>query len=215
MDAPIDDEIIESFKVLTQQDVENDPSWKTAPIAVTSNDERHALNLMILQNFAFERNLPILKWSKDISIKNNGVLEGILHDEHPELTGYFVQGAPSILLDNLNPTSGLANGTPSFMHSLAFESEEQRQQVQNLISNTQSGEIVDIPIPYAIIITLPSIDRQKWKHESLDEDNVTIPLLYKSHQKNTIECGEQKVSYKSHMVKLSLTINSKDKLFKK
>ena len=50
--SPIDENFIESLKVLTKDDVINDPSWRTAPIVVYSNRERHSLNLMQAKRFA-------------------------------------------------------------------------------------------------------------------------------------------------------------------
>ena len=47
IEDPVDDNLLNSFKVLTKEDIANDPSWKTAPVVVCSNDERHSLNMLI------------------------------------------------------------------------------------------------------------------------------------------------------------------------
>ena len=73
IEDPVDDNLLNAFKVLTKEDIANDPSWKTAPVVVCSNDERHSLNMLILQNFAIEKHVPILTWSKDISDKHDFV----------------------------------------------------------------------------------------------------------------------------------------------
>ena len=206
---PVNTDLINTFQVLTEEDIQNDPSWKTAPVVVCSNDERYSINAIIVKNYAIEKGVPILTWVKDISNSHrfDATVCNVLYDTHPQLHGCFVQGAPAILLDNLNATSGLANGTPAILDSLLFKNNDDRLRVKRLLSNAQPGQIIQIPIPSAIIASFPTLNREEWKHLSLHDSIVKIPLEYKSHLKNSIKVGiKQYVNYKSHMIELAFAI---------
>jgi len=208
-DDPVNTDLINTFQVLTEEDIEKDPSWKTAPVVVCSDDERYSLNTIIVKNYATEKGVPILTWFKDISNTHNFDADvcSILYDTQPQLLGFFVQGAPAILLENLNATSGLANGTPAILDSLLFNNDDERTAVKKLLSNARPGQIIPIPVPNAIIASFPTLKREDWKHMSLDDNIVKIPVAYKSGLKNRIKYGKnQYVNYKSHMMDLAFAI---------
>jgi hypothetical protein len=55
-----------------------------------------------------------------------------------------------------------------------------------LISAGQPGEVIDIPVPYAVNVSVPSIDPTKWLrdgHKSVVEGTVVIPLTNKQRRK--------------------------------
>ena len=208
-DDPVNSDLINTFQVLTEEDIQNDPTWKTAPVVVCSNDERYSINSIIVRNYATEKGVPILTWVKDISNTHrfDATVCNVLYDTQPQLHGCFEQGAPAILLDNLNATSGLANGTPAILDSLLFKYNEDRLRVKRLLSNAQPGQIIQIPVPSAIIASFPTLNREEWNHLSLHDSIVKIPLAYKSHLKNRIKVGKkQYVNYKSHMIELAFAI---------
>ena len=82
IDDPVNSDLIKTFQVLTEEDIESDPSWKTAPVVVCSNDERYSLNAIIVKNYATEKGVPVLTWLKDISNtqKFNADVCNILYD---------------------------------------------------------------------------------------------------------------------------------------
>ena len=208
-DDPVNADLISTFQVLSEDDKVTDPSWKTARVVVSSNDERYSLNTLIVKNYAIEKGVPVLTWIKDISNKHKFDPDvcTILYESNPQLHGFFVQGAPGILLENLNATSGLANGTPAILDSLLFSNDDERSIVKKLLSAAQPGQFIQIPVPSAIIATFPTLNRHEWKHESLHDDIVKIPLAYKSHIKNRIKYAKkQYVNYKSHMIDLAFAI---------
>jgi hypothetical protein len=59
---------------------------------------------------------------------------------------------------NLNPTTGLANVTPLVLHSVEFKADEDSAHGNELIRSDPAGEVIEIPVPYAVIVTVPSID---------------------------------------------------------
>jgi hypothetical protein len=212
--TPIDATIIDSLKVLSAEDVANDDSWFTAPVVVCSNRERHALNISQAKRFAMKHGVPILRWKRELC--NKDVLADLgnaycdmLYSNEPELMGIFVYGAPAILNDNLNPTAGLANGTPLVLHSIVFSEDEDIAHWEALIDATQPGEIIDIPVPYAVNVSVPSIDPVIWLrdgHKSVVEGIVVIPLTNKQ-SRTAVDLGDKnKVLYKSHGHDLSFSV---------
>jgi hypothetical protein len=211
IDNPIDQSLIDSFQILSAEDVESDPSWLAAPVVVASNAERHALNVTQAKRYAMANGVPVLRWKKTLIMAKDldDPLCDIIYDNEPSLTGLFVEGAPAILNNNLNATDGLANGTPLILHSALLSEDEDSERYREIISNAQPGTIIDIPVPHAVLASVPSLDNAKWcsKHKSLVEGQVVIPFVNKRHLGNTVTISkEQTLSYKSHGIDLAFAI---------
>ena len=208
---PINEAVINSLKVLSREDFENDPSWAFATIAVCSNQERNSINATQIINFAKANGLPVVKWYKKLNVRKIELPESlhyILQEDEPRLTAYFVPGAPILLTDNLNPSSGLANGTPAFLHSLTFHTTAERQTFNNLIRNAQAGEEITIDPPYAVNVSLPHIHHETWlqKHLSISSEEVVIPLLVESHVDNIVKVNDQNIYFNAHMYDLAFSL---------
>jgi hypothetical protein len=213
LDRPITQSIVDRLQVLTKEDILQDPSWLDAPIVVCSNKERSALNLTQSTRFAIRNNVPILQWKREISNSVADTLGDVgcdlLYDNEPDLTGIFVQGAPGFLNNNLNPTEGLANGTPIVLHSITFSDDVDQEQYIHLIENATPGAFVDIPAPRTVNVLVPSLDLDEWLragHLSLSTTDVVIPLVYKSCEKSLITVDSQHIYYKSHMHDLAFAV---------
>ena len=209
-ESPIDESFLQSLKILSENDIDKDPSWSVAPIIVSSNRERHSLNLLQAQRFAMSKNVAILRWRKQMNVTNeiDEMICDTLYHHEPSLTGLFVQGAPANLLENLNPTSGLANGTPIILHSVIMKDEATSENVRSRLSQAIPGEFVDIPEPHAVVVAVPSLNIENWvqHHKSLSSDEVLLPLVNKSSAKNVIKVEQQKFSHKSHPLELGFAI---------
>jgi hypothetical protein len=86
---------------------------------------------------------------------------------------------------NLNPTAGLANVTPLVLHSVEFKADEDSAHGNELIRSDPAGEVIEIPVPYAVIVTVPSIDpiqraqdghNKQWFLEVLSFLSLTKPI---------------------------------------
>jgi len=216
---PITKSILNSLKVLSPSDLEDitddqgvtRPSpFRTAPIIVCSNRERHEINLSQSQRYGKAKGVPILRWKKTLIVSDDvgDILSDILHDKEPDLQGIFVEGAPAHLSDNLNATSGLANGTPVILHSILLSEEDDPDSYREQVANASPGEVIDIPVPFAVIVEIPNIDHATFglKHKSLVDGKVVIPLTYKSDTKNKIEIEDQKIHYKSHSYQIAFGV---------
>jgi hypothetical protein len=108
---------------------------------------------------------------------------------------------------NLNATSGLANGTPVVLHSVMFSDTAVADMIREKLAHAEPGEVIEIPVPHAVIVSVPHIDATKWKlkHKSLCSDTVTIPLTNQSVGDN-VTLDDQKMFYKSHQYDLAFAV---------
>jgi DNA polymerase III delta prime subunit len=209
---PIDDDVIDSLKVLTSEDVDEDNSWLSAPIVVCSNKERHALNLSQARRFAIRNGVPILRWKNDLTASASSLDDiaiDLLYENEPELTGLFVKGAPGLLSRNMNPIAGLANGTPIVLHSITLCPDDDPEGFREIIRNASPGEFIDIPPPLSVNVMVPAIDATEWNEQhTLVSGQVVIPLISQSHQKNKIEFGNNgtEIRYKTYMHELGFAL---------
>ena len=184
---PITNEIIQmlSKMELTQEDVQLDTQWLLASIAVTGNHERANLTELMAQKFAIENNVSVIKWKLPVResskslIKNENQLE-IMYQNDSTMWGYFVKGGQAFLKDNnMNPTKGVANGVPVTFHSLTFAANHEKIiEIETIISNAKTGEVIVIPCPPNFInVELINQTSENWHDdETLIPGKVIIPV---------------------------------------
>ena len=124
---PIPRECIRDLTVLSTPDIRADPTRASAPILVLGIQERHRLNKHKAYAFAKYHDVPLVRWKlplarKDAASISDEVLTNPC-DNEPGMWGYFVRGAPSMLLRNIQPTKHLANGSMGWLDSLTFDPE--------------------------------------------------------------------------------------------
>jgi hypothetical protein len=172
--------ILSSIPPLSSSDIVADPSWEMAPIIVTSNLERQAINLLKARRFARANGTRVLRWRNNLSNKVASRLPGSVLEklsEKQEMNFIFIKGAPCYLTKNINPIRGLANGTPGELHSLTFSDSDTAAMVQDLMRKDRSDDIIDIPSPMCVNIRVPHLDGSWEKSMSLEEGAVVIPIL--------------------------------------
>jgi len=160
---PIGQPDIDRLRVLTLSDIQTDKDWLFAPVAVTGNRQRQALNDVRAQHFARLSSQPVIRWKRPIATTLlDSEHEEVLRTEFPELTGTFVAGAPGIILNNdLNPSRGLANGTPAKFHSLIL-ADASKPIDEAKINHAGPGEEVWIEPPYAVNVLVEHLDSSNW-----------------------------------------------------
>ncbi|KAK3254197.1 hypothetical protein CYMTET_36583 [Cymbomonas tetramitiformis] len=162
-ERPITQSDLDRLKVLTASDVQMDRDWLFATVAVTGNRQRQAINDVRARHFARLSGQPIIRWKRPIATTLlDSRHEDVIRSEFPELTGTFVAGAPGIILNNdLNPSRGLANGTPAKFHSLILR-DDSRSTDAAKINNANPGEEVWIEPPYAVNVLIEHLDSTNW-----------------------------------------------------
>jgi hypothetical protein len=139
--------IIANYSVLTHMDLMADD---IGPIVTQCNYSRCRYNYILALRFAKRNNTALVRWlNADVgSLARHNLL-----DYTPEIYGYFVLNAPAMLLDNISPETGLANGVRVTMTSVAWENDETTMCQLYMINSASPGEIIDVPPPSFIILS--------------------------------------------------------------
>ncbi len=175
-------EHLAQLQVLSLDAMRSDPSWRFAPIVVTNNRERHALNITQLKAFACRQGVPLVRW-KNVLHSQAALWFSEKEDKErlysmlPELWGWFVPGAPVFLTENLCPEKGLANGTRATMSSLTLAD---APRFWELYQRTPPGELLELEAP-PLAVNVQVLGWEKMKEDEVlysegCENHVVIPL---------------------------------------
>ena len=110
---PVRKDFLDSIKVISAEDVEDDKSLLFTLIGVRGHWEGDAINQAQLKHFAEVNSLPIVKWRLTLQKRGQvkALLQGVileeLYENDPNAWAYFVQGAPILISDNLRSTRKL------------------------------------------------------------------------------------------------------------
>lgn len=193
---PVTSDIVQYLtnRIVTVDDIESpDFPYLSAPIVVTSNNERIGANTVRMERFARDHGIPILRWRNTLSEAIDMMLKSDPSKEMhtfrlftTELHQYFCQGAPIHLNRNINPVRGLANGTSGLLYGLTFASNVDYEAVMEKVQHAQPGEIIDIspiqPSSVLIELDLPLSEIAKWPaHMTVVPGRVIIPILKDTH----------------------------------
>ena len=200
---PITPDIVNSIKTLTTSDIETDPSWKYAPITVSTNITRQYIAKLQLIRFAKEHNEPIFTFNCPFNIGsksyNHYDFGPQMLPQYPDLEQYFVRGAPITLRGNLCPELGISNGTIGTLKSIVWENDSDRPTFRKL----KKGDFNSVPPPKYIIVNV---------------DNRDVPLQLSGGMiEMKLERGTKKKNITTNIIITILdlpvhTIVSKDKL---
>jgi hypothetical protein len=138
-------------RFLTQDNVNRGPDGRLAPIQVTSNVKRVALNVSQALAFAQAHNVPLITWCLEIKVPSyitsflqKSFLE-CLYECEKGMLGVFGKGAPAFLGQHCvggGVDRGLWNGTATLRHSVTLE-ENCREANESIITRvTTPGQIV-------------------------------------------------------------------------
>lgn len=125
-ERPVPEELTRRLQPVSRADLDGDDEWLFAPIGVLSSIEQDAINLAQLKAFAQYFDLPLFKWRLPMvdAPDDAEVLERLYQNETGGvwgLWGYFVEGAPVLLDENIKPVRGLVNGSAALLDSLEFD----------------------------------------------------------------------------------------------
>lgn len=175
-------------------------SWSSAPLAVTSNNERDFLMFIRAKKWAQENGVPIITWKLQCKgsvmdfVTDDDVLKEIYHHKSG-LLGFFVQGAMSYLTENINPSKGLANGSTVYMYSLSFSDEDIKSKEYNSFitqyNECTPGEEIHLKtiIPTFINVELHMTSAlQKYWHpdDTIITNKYVVPIGFRSRASKII-----------------------------
>ena len=167
-------------KYFSFEDVISDANWAEAPVVTLTNKERIFLNAIRSQHFARLSGKNRFCWYSPLnkcSAKLNDEQTSELYRQNVLLRDFFVAGAPGYLLSNINPSLGLANGTPVIYHSLILDDREDLQCIMQQNADTmQSTDVYLLHPPKYICVEVPSCDATKFEGITLVPGKVVIPI---------------------------------------
>ena len=197
---PVSAETIAHLRVLKREDVEGDPGWATAPIVVTSNDERSALNAAQAVRYGRAVNEPVIRWRlrpTDGSLNQLTSQEAdVLYKENPEMMFVFVRGGPAFVTDNIGKSYGIANGTKAVFHSLTFSPEAPPalvKEAMDMIAAARGGDVIDLPvIPRSVNVELVREAEEEaafpWPAAcTLVPGKVVVPILTSGRKRKKVD----------------------------
>jgi hypothetical protein len=124
---PVTDAILDAaaLRPLSALDVRSDPLWHDAVLITGTNAVRQHVNRERVLVFAQQHGVPVYAWRLPLPVQVSAGLSPSdidnLYHAFPELVVYFVEGAPAMLVDNVQPALGLANGSQVRLHSFTLE----------------------------------------------------------------------------------------------
>ena len=152
---------IEEIGVLNKKTLAKDPRFKDATILVSTRRERADLSRKIGQRFARDRGVPFYWWYKrpskgDMSNEEADAISQGMAIYCPDVEGYYIQGAPCMMKQNISPPLGYANGSQGRMVGIVPKEGDQ-------LPPGAPGEIIMIEPPEYIVMEVHhSKGDRKW-----------------------------------------------------
>ena len=176
---PITMSLLNQYKFLSPEDIQNDPYFRETAIAVGTNACRHQIILTRIVADAIAGGSPILAWRNPLTGSNAGRLSENeiehLYRTHPALTSFFLPGAPCFCLDNWNPGKGLFNGTSAVHHSLILDPREDRDILSDAIRDAAPGKIIILTYPPKYV-NVRLTESNLSTSDSLHTTEVVVPI---------------------------------------
>ena len=179
---PIHQDDLAKLKVLTQRDIEDDPTWLDAVIVTPGNDVRHAINRDQAVRLAKRRQMPVLRWRLPLAEASSSNypphLMDAIYDRCPEAWGYFVPSAPVYLDFNYNPAIGLANGTVCVQDSITVDARTTDvNEVEDDWTHSAPGDFVTIPVPETVNLKLVGQAAEDYPADAPSLNNAWPPII--------------------------------------
>jgi hypothetical protein len=168
------------YKPLTADDRDE---FAGATFGVCGNLEKNAINRIVAVTAARKNGVPVITWRLEPKGQNEHgelFLEANFYSRQPQLTHYFVRGAPCTMLKNISPELGLANGSSMVFDSIVLNKEHAVQDLQT-IANAEPGSIIEVHPPAYILVSPPSdsplAQSERWPSgASLRAGKIAVPV---------------------------------------
>ena len=149
-----------------------DEFFSNSKWVLSSNQQIDILQKQRLQYYAWERNLPVLKWKINVkqfnSIANVGSLASNVDKCYQicDAYQYYVPTAPVNIKCNLNPARGIGNGVEGVLHEIFYNDDNNIEKLQSLLKDFVPGDMYEIEIPDYITLLVPPLTCKDW-HSNL------------------------------------------------
>ncbi|KAJ9443105.1 hypothetical protein DIPPA_01356 [Diplonema papillatum] len=150
-----------------------DPWPENTSLIVASNAEAATATKFLSQKFARERGLPVACFSLPADKK--------LKPRKDDEVFCFVPGAPAIVTGNISVAKG---DTFREQRSLSYDDENVTQRVNELLTNASPGDIVMVPPPRYIVVSVDGkevpVERVRGTDDTKRPKNGTTPRYTRS-----------------------------------
>ena len=169
------------LKEVTQRDfADKDEGWEEATLVSTDQKTVHAVNQVMVQQYAKRTGVPVVAWRLPMADKYErrfGEQSEFLYDTVKDMTVFFAQGAPCSLTANLRPEKGLSNGTQAKLHSLLLSPNEPSSRADE-IRDAAPGQVIYLEHPpFCVSAAVPRSTTTANGMEGSNEHTVLIPLM--------------------------------------
>ena len=145
VERPVPVDFVRGLRKVSTKDLNDDEEWRFAPVGVLQREERDVINVAQAEAFACTFGLPLIRWRLDMVDEiDNKLLRDDVYDDEDHLWGYFVEGAPVNLTENMSSTRGLVNGSAGILDSLSFVGGVIPPELQAAEANAASRRGVDV-----------------------------------------------------------------------
>ena len=160
VDKPVTEEWLRGLPQLSVNDLTNDERWIFAPIAVTGNLERRAINKIKCKLYGEHNSMPVVAWNCQLRIGQNKkkpifadvpLFAGEHSGELRALTRYFVVGAECILSETLCSRLKLSKGARGIVQSFVWDDEG--DEVPRF-GDLPRGAVTFVPQPKYIVVSI-------------------------------------------------------------
>ena len=102
-ERPVPTDFVRGLHKVSTKDLNDDDEWRFAPVGVLQREERDVINVAQAEAFACTFGLPLIRWRLDMVDEiDNKLLRDDVYDDEDHLWGYFVEGAPVNLTENMS-----------------------------------------------------------------------------------------------------------------
>ena len=157
-----------------------DPEFTYCSTACTGNRQRAVINDIVSKWFATLHGRIRVVWHQPLY--GNAVLKlkqetiDSIYMHYPEFKSYFIVGAPAMLLNNINTTRNLNNGTTVIYHSLILDPREDGRHIADLIANSEAGEDILQHPPLYINVILEELNPKDYADVTFKDGKTIIPV---------------------------------------
>ena len=123
VDQPVTHAFVRRLRVVSRKDLADDEGWRFAPVAVLSTYERDVINIDQMDKFARAFNCALIKYKLPLKFQAGQLDADVLaqlYATDDRLWGYFVEGAPANLTENIKAVRKLVNGSCVLLDSLIW-----------------------------------------------------------------------------------------------
>ena len=174
-------EFFSRLKEVTPRDfTDKDEGWEEATIVSTDQKTVHAVNRVMVQQYAKRTGVPVVAWRLPMADKYEqrfGEQSEFFYGAVKDMTVFFARGAPCSLTANPRPEKGLSNGTQAKLHSVLLSPNEPSYRADE-ICDAAPGQFIDLEHPpLCVSVAVPRSSTTADGMEGSNEHTVLIPLM--------------------------------------